>query len=75
MIEGKNVGAADVARAASQIVHGTEAAPVVYVRRRTGDPPRAFLSYVHTNLLSFSFLLHILQEAALDPRLTARRIH
>jgi hypothetical protein len=38
------VGAADVARAASQIVHLTGAEPVWYVRSRTGDPPRAFVS-------------------------------
>ena len=49
---GKNVGAADVARAASQIVHETGAEPVGYVRSSTGDPPSAFDSYAQTNLNS-----------------------
>ena len=49
---GKKVGAADVARAASQIVHETGAEPVGYVRSSTGDPPSAFDSYAQTNLNS-----------------------
>ena len=47
---GKKVGAADVARAASQIVHEIGAEPVGYVRSSTGGPPSAFDSYAQTNL-------------------------
>ena len=47
---GKKVGAADVARAASQIVHEIGAEPVGYVRSSTGDPPSALASYAQTNL-------------------------
>lgn len=47
---GKKVGAADVARAASQMVHETGAEPLGYVRSNTGDPPSAFDSYAQTNL-------------------------
>ena len=50
VIGGKKVGAADVARAASHMVHETGAEPVGYVRSNTGDPPRAFESYAQTNL-------------------------
>ena len=50
MIGGKKVGAADVARVASQIEHETGAEPVLYVRSNTGDPPSAFDSYAQTKL-------------------------
>ena len=37
------------------MVQGIKADPVLYVLSRIGDPPRDFLSYVHTNLRLVSF--------------------
>ena len=49
----KRVGAADVAWAASQMVHGMGAESHEYVRSNTGGPPSAFDSSAQTNLEAF----------------------